>query len=282
MVVSPSVLDGATEACARNAAELLKDADLLTQNGRNARACALTILAFEEYTKAFLYRTLELGLASYDCDTSKPGAPLRLCPHVMTDHKSKHYMISGALMGMRMLPDGFRRKPTESGEKVSEAIAEADKQMAAFIDEARAVMTMEDRVQFKSNHSQLTNDLTQVSTLVKRWEDLKERALYVDVENGRLTEPGLAVTPETVAEIRRLLADWLVVNERFVTDPFPRLNGLDLGGAIRKLKTGSSMLSLPPILILCVRCERARRKLAKKQTIAKAYPKGSESGSPES
>ena len=261
---------------------MLKDADILTSKGSHARACALTILAFEEYAKAFLYRMLELGFASYDCDASGSWPPLRLCHHVMTDHKSKHAVIRAALMGLKMLPDGFRRNTAENGVNVTETVTEADTQMNNFLDEARAVKTSEDRERFKAKNSQLASDLTQITARVKRWEDLKERALYVDIENGRLVEPSLTITSGSVTEIRKSLDEWLAVNESFVTGPIPEGKGLNLSEVLRTLKIVSSIQSLPPWLILCERCERDRHKLSARQTLGEPYPKGSENGSPES
>ena len=260
MTVPSSTLDGVTEACARNAAALLKDADLLTQNGSHPRACALTILAFEEYAKAFLYRTLEFGVASYDCDISRPGTPLRLCPHVMMDHKSKHTVIGAALMGLKVLPNGFQRATVKSGERTTKVVTDADTQMSGLLEEARSVKTQEDRERFRIRHDQLANDLTQISTRVKRWEDLKERALYVDVENGRLTEPSVTISPESVTEIRESLDNWLAMNGRFVAGPMPKLEEGYMGKVIQSLKSGALIGSLPPRLILCNRCERQRRK----------------------
>ena len=269
MTELPAALEGATEACARNAFELLKDADILTSNGSHARACALTILSFEEYAKAFLYRTLELGVASYDCDATKPGTPLRLCPHVMTDHKSKHAVISAALMGLKVLPNGLSR--ATAGNEAT--VADADDKMVKLVLEARGVKTPKDRKRVVAGTGNLVNDLTQINARVKQWGALKERALYVDVKDGHLVEPHTMIGPESVKEIRESLDDWLAMNERFVAGPMPKLNEGDMDKVFQILKSGSLIQSLPPRLILCNGCERRRRRLLATVDKSRALPK---------
>ena len=263
MAELPAAPEGATEACARNASELLKDADILTSKGSHARACALTILAFEEYAKAFLYRTLELGVASYDCDVSKPGTLMRLCRHVMTDHRSKHAVIRGALMGLKVLPNDLSRA----------TVVDADGKMAKLLLDARDVKTPEDRKRFVAGIGKLANDWTQINAQVRRWEALKESALYVDVKDGHLVEPHAMIGPESVKEVRKSLDEWLAMNERFVAGPMPKIEEGEMVEVFQILKSGSLIQSLPPRFILCNGCERQRRQSPAAVDQSRALPK---------
>src|SRR5262249_42977706 len=76
------IYEGSLEACIGNGSRLLEDADLLFNMDRYASAVALSVLAAEEFAKAFLLRLVIEETVPWTTEVRRS----------LSDHSSKHLL----------------------------------------------------------------------------------------------------------------------------------------------------------------------------------------------
>lgn len=256
-LATPAILPGLVVACATNGASLVEEARDLAVRAHYARATALLVLGLEEYAKAFLCRCVELGFASFELDLSKPGAPMRACTHVLTDHKSKHYLIEACLRGPSFMPPGFTlgEEPAKwpSAEKVESLIKALDKMRPEDIlkliqekwnlGEIRA-----DPGKWVAENPELVAGFKRIRDRVSVLNDLKLRGLYVEERGGVLRTP---------SEITELDYSTVLADVEFFVKVYHRgLSPLE-PNQLLLLRRFSTVIRYPgTILILCKDCRR--------------------------
>jgi hypothetical protein len=232
----------------------------------------LTVLSLEEFAKAWICRAIQLGVASLDTDTSHPGPPIRICEHLLTDHKSKHRIIDACLRGAILVPPELSSKVAEmkrslleslSSSDILEAVKELQGNPQALIERFPEIMkpeTVGKLKEFLENNPPLLKRQIELKKRSQGWEALKERALYVDSSSGKVDSPSEIVE----SEFRQLRADvesFLTVHRSMIADADPS-----------KLEAGKQVLTVflkgasypPPKPILCKRCQDRMDKLAKR------------------
>jgi AbiV family abortive infection protein len=258
-------------ACRENAIGILADADLLASQGKWARATALTVLSLEEFAKAWICRAVEIGVASPVTDTSRPGSPIRMCEHLLTDHKSKHRIIDACLRGAAFIPPNFSSIIAEGRRSLLESmptieLAEAVKVLRgnpiALIEKLPKIMKPET---IRGLKEVLKNDpalhKAQIDSLKRSqgWEALKERALYVDSHGESVTSPS-EITESDFRQLRTDVESFLATHRSMIADA----DAGKLDEVKQFLQFFFKVASYPPLKpVLCKRCQDRADKLVK-------------------
>lgn len=240
-------------ACVQNASDLLSEAELLAREGRMARATALTILGGEEYIKAFVWRMVQAGLASFDIDPARAGAPMRVCKHLMSDHELRHKLISICLWGLEVLPVPpfsktfpVKYDPEEIQQALNKGIPP---EVQALIPEKIQAGELERFGAEVMGNRDLVEKAIALRSRFGQWNSLKNRALYVDLIRGAPVLPS-SVGGAEYEDVKAALDVWYSVF-KFIIQPVPP-EALNLMGQFAR-----KAMTLPsPAPALCSRCKK--------------------------
>lgn len=198
MKISEQTLRQVALACWENAASLSTEAKLLTENGYEPRAVALTILGLEEFAKAIAYTVATLS--------NEPQANLLEKLRHLTHHEVKHLLANSAEYVQIITEDwndgiewqtGFRPSPEQLLAAMFQQLARSGigglidhhASAKAFLEAAKPTAIFEDDE-------------------MPFGPDLKNAALYVDLTpDGRIKLPDAV---RTRAESEILSLDWFL------------------------------------------------------------------------
>lgn len=170
--VPTKALQESSLRCYKNATDILKDAQLLYENGRYARASALAILAEEELAKAFI---------------------LNICAF----QKRWDSVIWGALTS-----HGTKQAISEGMQQVVDQIDKQIKndKMIADMNRRSLISTIGPNYVNQDSINKITADVKKKHMIKKSRDAFKQDKLYISLDKNCLVSNDPAITSQTDAE----------------------------------------------------------------------------------
>jgi AbiV family abortive infection protein len=188
-------------AAISNAEQLHEDARLLLKNGRNARAAVLSIVGIEECGKAICLIFMAIGY------TPEEHAA-KLFRLIGRDHRTKQAIgLFPRLLGIvfsRIRP--ALRAAAGKTHKPRRRFSDSKSLWAAVeIEVQRLVPTLVHAIELNSRDlPPIDSDME--AAMAGKWQDLRDRGLYVDFDEGELLTPPVVRRRDAAEAVRTLRA----------------------------------------------------------------------------
>jgi hypothetical protein len=181
------------DASRKNASMIRAIAIHAREVGDIGHSYALTIIAWEEFSKCFIYRMAETGVLSFELKNPAPAALLLVDRHIMRWHREKHAMVAFSLVGMEILGDfGFVQSASLTATTVPsrEQLASVTPQMVATaLPEGVRPTDLPVLAERIKPRSELLAKLRAVFSKARTWEKERSRGLYVDDRESGIGVP---------------------------------------------------------------------------------------------
>jgi hypothetical protein len=249
--------------CYRNALHLYKEGADLVAQGDVGTGRSLTILALEEFGKAWIYSMLEVGV--FTADPEARGSRSYIDPRVFRCHRCKQGLVYAVEIGWSAmgLLGVFPTDAELGGDDAT--LEEAVGKLARHIERAAASPPAPEVVRAKLEAApREVARITQLFADRNAMEDSKWEGFYVDFEPAIPTTPQ-KVTLTSYESLRGFVAKRLVMFSRYFLMELPDEDWV-------KVKATFAEMRLPVTELLCPRDPEAEHPTAPRKLAAGSRP----------